>query len=301
MPNPNYAKGGGSWSNATNCYVKHNGSWVEADEGWKNVNGTWTKFYDKWPGTSTLQFYSTSSSVTEGNSGTKTHNVTVNRSGNTSVGTATVDYATANLTATAGSDYTAASGTLSFAANETSKTISITITCDTTVENNETFKITLSNPTTNDGDAALGSNTVHTVTITNDDVTGTTTTTTTTTTPAPTTTTSTTTSTTPEPTTTTTEDPGFGETTTTSFGGGGSLIAVTDCTSGTSYIIDDYNGMGPASQGEVVAWSEGAQGGGGDYHCGTVTSTSASGSSTGTLDMAGFFADCAECNEYMGF
>ena len=44
--NPNYAKGGGSWSNVTNCYVKHHGSWVEADEGWKNVNGTWTKFYD---------------------------------------------------------------------------------------------------------------------------------------------------------------------------------------------------------------------------------------------------------------
>jgi hypothetical protein len=123
----------------------------------------------------------------------------------------------------------------------------------------------------------------------------------TTTTEEPTTTTSTTTSTTPEPATTTTEDPGSEETTTTSFGGGGSLIAVTDCTSGTSYIIDDYNGMGPASQGEVVAWSEGAQGGGGDYHCGTVTSTSASGSSTGSLEMTGYFVDCAECNEYMGF
>mgnify|MGYP001257646839 FL=1 len=59
--NPNYAKGGGSWSNVTNCYVKHNGSWVEADEGWKNINGTWTKFYDKYRGMATVQFNMASS------------------------------------------------------------------------------------------------------------------------------------------------------------------------------------------------------------------------------------------------
>ena len=182
MPNPNYAKSGGSWSNATNCYVKHNGSWVEADEGWKNVNGTWTKFYDKWAGTTTLQFSSTTSSVSEGDSGTSTHNVTVSRSGNTSIGTATVSYETADITAGYPTDYTPNSGTLSFAPGETSKNISVVIKGDTTVENNETFKITLSAPTQTEGDVALGSNTVHTVTITNDDAGGSTTSTTTTTT-----------------------------------------------------------------------------------------------------------------------
>ena len=214
--NPNYAKGGGSWSNVNNCYVKHNGSWVEADEGWKNVNGTWTKFYDKYRGMATVQFQSVSSSVSEGNSGTKTHNVTVTRSGNTAYGTATVDYATADITAGYPTDYTPNSGTLSFAAGETSKNISVVIKGDTTVESNETFKITLSNPTNNDGCAELGSNTVHTVTITNDDSASSTTTTTTTTT------------TTEEPTTTTT-------TTTTSSAGYSSTTSTTTTTSSDSY------------------------------------------------------------------
>ena len=59
------------------------------------------------------------------------------------------------------------------------KYVTNTIAGDTTVESNETFTITLSNPTQTEGDAEMGSNTVHTVTITNDDQQGTTTTTTT--------------------------------------------------------------------------------------------------------------------------
>jgi uncharacterized repeat protein (TIGR01451 family) len=57
------------------------------------------------------------------------------------------------------------SGTLTFAANETSKTISVTVNGDTTVEQNETFFVNLTNPTNatiNDGQG-VG-------TITNDDV-----------------------------------------------------------------------------------------------------------------------------------
>ena len=50
--------------------------------------------------------------------------VTLGRAG---PGTVTVAYATADGTATAGSDYTAASGTLSFAAGETSKTVSVPV------------------------------------------------------------------------------------------------------------------------------------------------------------------------------
>ena len=62
-------------------------------------------------------------------------------------GAVTVDYATADGSAEAASDYTAASGTLTFAANESSKTIVVQTTEDTTAEETETFTVTLSNPT----------------------------------------------------------------------------------------------------------------------------------------------------------
>lgn len=73
--------------------------------------------------------------ITEGNSGTKNAVFTVTRTG-TPTGTITLNYATANGTATAGSD-----------TNETSKTISVVINGDTTIEPNETFFVNLSNPT----------------------------------------------------------------------------------------------------------------------------------------------------------
>ena len=57
-----------------------------------------------------------------------------------------VTYATANATATAGSDYGAASGTLNFAANETQKTLIVAITNDGIDEDNETFTLTLTSP-----------------------------------------------------------------------------------------------------------------------------------------------------------
>lgn len=60
----------------------------------------------------------------------------------------TVNYATANNTATAGSDYTAKSGTLTFATGTTQQTITINTLDDTVFEpNNETFYVNLSNPT----------------------------------------------------------------------------------------------------------------------------------------------------------
>ena len=61
-------------------------------------------------------------------------------------GTVTVDYATSDGSADAGDDYTATSGTLSFSAGETSKTISVAIEDDIENESNETFTVTLSNP-----------------------------------------------------------------------------------------------------------------------------------------------------------
>ena len=76
--------------------------------------------------------------------------------------TVTVDYATSDGTATAGSDYTSTSGTLTFDAGTTSKTISVSIADDETDESDETFTVTLSNAS----GADLGTSTA-TGTITN--------------------------------------------------------------------------------------------------------------------------------------
>ena len=66
----------------------------------------------------------------------------------------TVDYVTLDGTATAGEDYTATSGTLTFQAGETTKTISVPITDDTEDDGGETFTLTLSNASGADlGDA----------------------------------------------------------------------------------------------------------------------------------------------------
>jgi 5'-nucleotidase len=59
---------------------------------------------------------------------------------------ATVDYATSDDTAEAGSDYTAASGTLTIPAGKTTATFDVSITDDAAVEDDETLKLTLSNP-----------------------------------------------------------------------------------------------------------------------------------------------------------
>jgi ribosomal protein L35AE/L33A len=73
--------------------------------------------------------------------------ITVERSGGED-GAVTVHYATSDGTATAGQDYTAASGTLSWAAgDETRKTFTVPITDDATAEPVETIHLTLSSPT----------------------------------------------------------------------------------------------------------------------------------------------------------
>jgi hypothetical protein len=85
-------------------------------------------------------------SITEGNSGAQAATFTVTLAGISSQNI-TVNYATANGTsnpATAGSDYVATSGTLTFAAGQTSKTITVMVNGDTTIEANETFFVNLS-------------------------------------------------------------------------------------------------------------------------------------------------------------
>ena len=58
----------------------------------------------------------------------------------------TVDYATADGSAQAGADYTAASGTLTFQAGESSQTVNVTVLDDSHDDSEETLTLTLSNP-----------------------------------------------------------------------------------------------------------------------------------------------------------
>ena len=60
--------------------------------------------------------------------------------------TVTVEYETLDGTASAGFDYVTKEGTLTFLANETSKTIEVTVLDDSDVEGEETFRVTLTNP-----------------------------------------------------------------------------------------------------------------------------------------------------------
>jgi uncharacterized membrane protein len=85
-------------------------------------------------------------SVVEGNSGVRPATFTITLSAAYSQ-PVNVAYATADGTATAGSDYQAASGTLTFAPGDTSKTLSVQVIGDRLPEPNETFFVNLSSPT----------------------------------------------------------------------------------------------------------------------------------------------------------
>jgi serralysin len=79
----------------------------------------------------------------EGNSGTSNATFTVRLSA-AATGTVRVNYATRNGTATAGSDYASRSGSLTFAAGETAKTVAVPVTGDTAIERVELFYVNLS-------------------------------------------------------------------------------------------------------------------------------------------------------------
>ena len=72
----------------------------------------------------------------------------------------TVDYATADGTASEGNDFTATSGTVTFAASETSRTVSVPTADDTADEEDETFTLTLSSPTNATLDDATATGTI---------------------------------------------------------------------------------------------------------------------------------------------
>jgi hypothetical protein len=82
--------------------------------------------------------------VIEGNSGIKTIGLTVTLS-IPAAGGETISWSTASGTATSGTDFTAGSGTITFAAGATTATILIQIAGDTTYEADETFTVRLTN------------------------------------------------------------------------------------------------------------------------------------------------------------
>jgi hypothetical protein len=84
-------------------------------------------------------------SVVEGNSGTTTVSFPVTLSA-ASAQPVSVEYATVDGSATAPGDYAQASGTLTFAPGERSKTVSVGVVADLAIEPDETFSLTLSRP-----------------------------------------------------------------------------------------------------------------------------------------------------------
>lgn len=111
-------------------------------------------------GATTVQFSTRDYSVAEDSGGV----ITVSRTGDLS-GPSTVEFMTVNGTASNRQDYVFRSGVLRFGPGENSKSISLLITDDVFVEDDETLTVTLSNPS----GAVLGSLNNATMTIRDND------------------------------------------------------------------------------------------------------------------------------------
>ncbi|CAN7752285.1 malectin domain-containing carbohydrate-binding protein [Variovorax sp. LjRoot84] len=116
-----------------------------------------------------LSIAAANASLNEGNSGSTAFTFTVTRTGSTT-GASTASYAVAGSDANpaTAADFTGGAfptGTVSFAAGETTKTITVNVAGDATVESNENFTVTLSNPSAG---TSIGT-TAATSTILNDD------------------------------------------------------------------------------------------------------------------------------------
>jgi hypothetical protein len=115
---------------------------------------------------SSLSIAATSADKPEGDGGATAHTFTVTRTGDLS-GTANAHWAVTGA-AVNGADFMGGelpAGTVSFAAGESSKVISVNVAGDTALESNEAFSVTLSNP---GAGTSLGTASAHGV-IRNDD------------------------------------------------------------------------------------------------------------------------------------
>ncbi|MET4107035.1 endonuclease [Hymenobacter sp. UYP22] len=116
----------------------------------------------------TFSFSAATASITEGNTGTSTYTATINVTpAPTSALTVQVALDAANSTATSGQDFAFTSPqTLTFAAGQTSQTVTVTVNGDTQPEADETVVLTLSSPSAG---GAVGGPATQELTITNDD------------------------------------------------------------------------------------------------------------------------------------
>ncbi len=136
------------------------------------VSATGTILNDDTAPVPSLSVAATNASLNEGNTGTTAFTFTVTRAGDTT-GSSTASYAVTGSGAnpTSANDFAGgafSTGTVSFAAGETSKVITVSIAADTVVEPNEGFTLTLSNPSSG---TTLGTASA-TGTILNDDSSG---------------------------------------------------------------------------------------------------------------------------------
>jgi RTX calcium-binding nonapeptide repeat (4 copies)/Calx-beta domain len=95
----------------------------------------------------TLEISATNASLYEGNTGTTPFTFTIDRKGDTTV-TSSVGYTVAGSGATPAdaTDFAATTGTVTFAANETSKVVTVNVNGDGSNEGAETFTVGLNNP-----------------------------------------------------------------------------------------------------------------------------------------------------------
>ena len=112
-----------------------------APSSWKDVKIALGEASAKVPGPARIRV--ADARAKEGKDASLDFAVTLSRAAS---GPVSVDYATKDGTAAAGADYTAASGTLTFAPGETAKTVSVALLDDSHDEGKETFSLRLSNP-----------------------------------------------------------------------------------------------------------------------------------------------------------
>ncbi|WP_170061805.1 endonuclease [Hymenobacter chitinivorans] len=115
----------------------------------------------------TFAFTTATGSIEEGNSGTKTYTATISVDpAPTSTLTVQVSADAASSSALSPEDYTFTTQTLTFAAGETSKTVTVTVNGDTKPEADEVVQLKLTNASTG---STTGSVSTHSLVITNDD------------------------------------------------------------------------------------------------------------------------------------